>query len=179
MGVFGVKGTSAGQASASVVFIKVLLALGRFGSPRWSGHDDLKEKGKGISLTENPDVSRTAPENRLYQTACSKLKTIEFKLEWTDWVFKNQQAWTLSELLITPLVVKTILYIVLWVSTSEWVKIAHPFQDLLMEGAYKCPLLASFKFIRLLIPIVLVPVAPLFGRLGSPCRLSHDDLHCK
>lgn len=55
----------------------------------------------------------------------------------------------------------------------------NPFQDLLMEGAYKRPLMVSIKFIGLLVPTVLVPVAPLFGSLGSPCRLSHDDLHCK
>lgn len=48
-----------------------------------------------------------------------------------------------------------------------------------MEGTYKRPLMVSFKFIRLFVPTVLVPVAPLFGSLGSPSRLSHDDLHCK
>lgn len=42
--MFVVQGTAVGQAL--VVFIEVLLALGRFGSPCWSGHDDLKEKDK-------------------------------------------------------------------------------------------------------------------------------------
>lgn len=32
------------EPSASVIFIKVLLALWRFGAPCWFGHDDLKRK---------------------------------------------------------------------------------------------------------------------------------------
>lgn len=32
------------QGTASVIFIKVLFALGRLGSACWPGHDDLKEK---------------------------------------------------------------------------------------------------------------------------------------
>lgn len=32
------------------------------------------------------------------------------------------------------------------------------------------------KFIRLLIPVVFVPVASLFGRFGAPCWLGHNDL---
>lgn len=61
MGTFGIKGASAGQAS--VVVIKVFLALGRFGSTCWSGHDDLKKKGKDAAqlVTEHEDVSRATP----------------------------------------------------------------------------------------------------------------------
>lgn len=104
---------------------------------------------------------------------------------WGNWQQKGTEHVPLAllhhDLFITPAVSgeDDRLYKVLWVSTSEWVKTAHPFQDLLMEGAYKRPLMLRFKFIRLFIPTVLVPVAPLFGSLGSPSRLSHDDLHCK
>lgn len=55
----------------------------------------------------------------------------------------------------------------------------HTFQDLLTERVCVCvcPLVVSFKIIRRFVPIVLVPMASLLGSLGSPCSLSHDDLH--
>ena len=37
-------------------------------------------------------------------------------------------------------------------------------------------LMVSLKLIGRLIPVILVPMASLFGSLGSPCGLGHDDL---
>lgn len=104
---------------------------------------------------------------------------------WGNWQQKGTQQAPLAllhrELFVTPGVSceDNPLYTVLRVSTSKWVKSSHSFQDLLMVGAHKRPLMVSFKFIRLFVPTVLVPVAPLLGSLGSPTGLSHDDLHCK
>lgn len=124
MSVFRVKGTAAGQASASVIFIKVLLALGRFGSPCWSGHDDLEEKIKAFpSCTENGDVSRGYSAAALAiqphlknneQPACSKLKTTTFKvevfgIERHSKIRRHEHFCTVSCLSHPVLVVKTIL----------------------------------------------------------------------
>lgn len=53
---------------------------------------------------------------------------------------------------------------------------ARPFQDLLARGCERL-LLMRVKFLGFVFPTVLVPVAPLLGSPGSPCGLSHDDLH--
>lgn len=67
MGMLVVQGTAAGQAL--VVFVKVLLALGRFGSACWPGHDDLKEKDQeAVSSTgeEVITVSQKEAQNLIH-----------------------------------------------------------------------------------------------------------------
>lgn len=51
------------RGGASVVLVKVLLALGRFGSTCWFGHDDLREEKSVISHQESGN-----PEQRHMQT---------------------------------------------------------------------------------------------------------------
>lgn len=92
--------------------------------------------------------------------------------------------WNYWKTLKWPLVVtgkKNVSWPHCFVSTSVWVKKTLAFQDLLTEGlcVYVCArrLMVRVKIIRRLVPIVFVPVASLLGSLGSPCSLSHDDLH--
>lgn len=62
MDMFVIHGTAEGQAL--VIIIEILLALGRFGSSGWPGHDDLKEKHKEAPQFRklNRDMSRATTQ---------------------------------------------------------------------------------------------------------------------
>lgn len=68
---------------------------------------------------------------------------------------------------------------VLWASKYTWVSQKHTLIPGPTDRGCACErhLMVSLKIVRLFFPTVLVPVASLLGSPGSPCSLSHDDLH--